>query len=44
MTARYAHIRIQARREAISTLERSPRATGGSESDRGRAQNWAPAP
>ncbi len=41
MLARYAHIRVQARREAIATLERSTETNRPFEGEKGRAQNWA---
>jgi site-specific recombinase XerD len=41
MLARYAHIRVQARRDAIATLERSPAQAGPFEDRKGWAQNWA---
>jgi integrase len=44
MLARYAHIRAQARREAIATLERRPAAASPFENGKGWAQNWAQSP
>ena len=44
MLARYAHIRAQARREAIATLERRPAAADPFENGGGWAQNWAQSP
>jgi hypothetical protein len=41
MLARYAHIRVQARREAIATLERRTEFVHPFEDRSGRAQNWA---
>jgi integrase-like protein len=41
MLARYAHIRVQARREAIATLERRTEFVHPFEDRAGRAQNWA---
>jgi len=41
MLARYAHIRVQARREAIATLERRTEFVHPFEDCAGRAQNWA---
>jgi hypothetical protein len=44
MLARYAHIRAQARREAIATLERRPAAADPFENGGRWAQNWAQSP
>ena len=44
MLARYAHIRAQARREAMATLERRPAAVDPFENGGGWAQNWAQSP
>jgi len=44
MLGRYAHIRVQARREAIATLERTAKNTDISGYEGGRAQNWAQSP
>ncbi len=44
MLGRYAHIRVQARREAIATLERSIETTHPFETREKRAQNWAQSP
>jgi integrase len=41
MLARYAHIRAEARRAAIATLERAPEESAIAEFRQGRAQNWA---
>ena len=41
MLGRYAHIRAQARRDAIATLEPAIEAPKPTDFDRGRAQKWA---
>jgi integrase len=41
MLARYAHIRVQARRAAIATLERDTETSRPFDHRQGRAQNWA---
>jgi hypothetical protein len=44
MLARYAHIRVQARRDAIATLERKTESQKLSLNSEWRAQNWAQSP